>query len=200
MAYKILKIFYFIQHWIHIYGYYALCLGLLIEGEIVLITAGVLAQKHNLYYPWVFIISFCLTLLRDQSMFSLGKISNKSFLNKLSKIQKKKKALLKKIDSHSHAIAFIYQFTYGLRYLAPFCLGISQMKRASFLIWNLFNASLWTLLFSGLGYYLGKNLFPIMNFISHFGLYLTLLLIFIIIFMAAKNYLKKNQINIVQLK
>lgn len=180
-----MEIFYFLKQFISHYGYYALCLGLLIEGEVILVTAGILAQQQQLSLTWVITCAFVMTIARDQCSFTLGRfIGNKLFL-KYPHLEKRSQNLLQNMSLYKHSLAFIYQFTLGLRYLAPFCFGVSAMKRSYFLCLNILNALAWTLLFSFLGSYLGASILPFMDAIKDSGSYLAtglLLLLCAIIF------------------
>lgn len=189
-----MEIFFFIKQFVSYYGYYALCLGLLIEGEMILVTAGILAQQQQLSMTWVIIYAFTLTLVRDQCMFTLGRLIGNNFFQRFPRMEKNKHLLLQKMLIFKRSIAFIYQFTFGFRYLAPFCFGMSTMKRRYFLYWNIINALIWTLLFSSLGYYLSSCLLPFIPLITKSGAYLAFLLVLLVIgTLFFKQFFKKNK-------
>src|SRR6185369_15969320 len=64
------------------YGYPALLVGALMEGETVVIIAGFLAHSGHLYLPWVMLAAFVGAFTADQFFFQVGKRKGKAYLEK----------------------------------------------------------------------------------------------------------------------
>ena len=72
----------FVSKW----GYWAVFLGSLIEGESVILPAGYFASQGVLDLSWVIVIAFFGTLIADQSLFILGHILGKGVFSVFSKL------------------------------------------------------------------------------------------------------------------
>jgi membrane protein DedA with SNARE-associated domain len=55
------------------YGYFALLNGTFLEGETILILAGLAARQGYLYLPWGIVVEFIGTLIGGQLFFFLGR-------------------------------------------------------------------------------------------------------------------------------
>ena len=53
-------------------GYFVLLIGTFLEGETILILAGLAAHLGYLYLPWVIVVAFIGTLSGDQLFFTLA--------------------------------------------------------------------------------------------------------------------------------
>ena len=62
------------------YGYPAIILGTFLEGETLMILAGVAAHLGYLSLDWVIVCGFCGTFFGDQLYFFLGRRHGKSML------------------------------------------------------------------------------------------------------------------------
>ena len=79
------------------YGYAAILVGTLFEGETILILAGFAAHLGYLKLPWVIVAAFAGTLLGDQLFFYLGRKHRgkiiKTFPSWAARIKKAQKEL-----------------------------------------------------------------------------------------------------------
>ena len=64
------------------YGYPVLIIGTFLEGESVMLLAGVAAHIGDLSLDWVILCGFCGTFFGDQLYFILGRRHGKSMLAK----------------------------------------------------------------------------------------------------------------------
>ncbi|HMB24652.1 MAG TPA: hypothetical protein VKP08_17530, partial [Anaerolineales bacterium] len=62
------------------FGYPALVLGLLLEGETVLVLAAFMAHRGYLQLPWVILIGLIVTFASDQFFFWLGRTKGNQFI------------------------------------------------------------------------------------------------------------------------
>ena len=61
-----------LAHFIATYGYLAVFVGTLLEGETVLVLGGFAAHRGHLSLPVVMVVAFAGSLLGDQTMFWIG--------------------------------------------------------------------------------------------------------------------------------
>jgi membrane protein DedA with SNARE-associated domain len=139
------------------YGLIAVFLGTFFEGEIVVIAAGVLASLDFLSLPWVFATAFVATFVGDQVFFFLGRKKGTAFLEKRGRKHWRKRAekVHDLIHNHQNKILFGYRFLYGLRIPTLFALGTSELSTKKFVLLNVINSAIWTVLFVLGGYFFG---------------------------------------------
>ena len=70
------------QHFILTYGYPALFIGSILEGDTFVVVAAILAARGYLSLPMVIGVAFLGTFAADQFFFTLGKTQGRAFLDK----------------------------------------------------------------------------------------------------------------------
>jgi membrane protein DedA with SNARE-associated domain len=140
------------------FGYPALIIGLLVEGETVLVLGAFMAHRGYLNLPLVIAIGFLVTFGSDQFFFWLGRTQGNRFLASKpswkSNVEKAKSLL-----HRNTALLFIgFRFMYGLRTVMPFVFGMSKFDPKRFAILNSIGALLWALIFGISGYIFGQVL------------------------------------------
>ncbi len=141
------------------YGYLAVFLGSLIEGELIVFIAGFLAQQGHLTIGWIIFVAVIGGLTRDQGLFFLSRRKGMSFLKKFPNVHIKVNAQSQKISKRPFGLALFsmgFRFLYGLRGLAPIILGASDIGTFRFVITNILSTLIWACVFAGLGFGLGK--------------------------------------------
>jgi membrane protein DedA with SNARE-associated domain len=143
------------------FGYPALVVGLLLEGETALVLAAFLAHRGYLKLPWVILIGFLVTFASDQFFFWLGRIKGNQFLEgrpAWKSTVKRAQALLRRNTS----LLFVgFRFMYGLRTVLPVVFGLGRFDPKRFALLNSLGALLWALIF-GLGGYLFGHLMELL--------------------------------------
>ena len=156
------------------YGYLVILVWTFLEGETIVIVAGIFAEQFNMT-PWLIALSaFCGSFCSDQVMFSLGKYKGQDVLKMFPKLGKnidKAAALFKKYDV---ALILGFRFVYGVRNVTPILLGISGVSHRKFFCLNFIGAGVWAMAFSFGGYYSGKAFEHIMDQVGH-GIFYVLL-------------------------
>ena len=140
------------------YGYLAVFAGALLEGETVLLLAGFAAQQGYLSLPWVIVVALCGGVLGDQACFLLVRRYGRRLLERFPSlalgVQRVDRLLLR---YHSGLIVGL-RFLYGLRLIGPLAIGMSTVRTARFVAFNLIGAALWAPLVGGAGYLFGHTL------------------------------------------
>lgn len=138
------------------FGYPALILGLLLEGETVLVLAAFMARRGYLELPWVIVIGFLVTFASDQFFFWLGRLHGAQLLERRPAWKRgveKAKSLL----GRNMALLFIaFRFMYGLRTVLPLAFGMSKLNPRRFAVLNFVGALLWAVIFGMAGYLFGQ--------------------------------------------
>ena len=156
------------------YGYYVILVWTFLEGETVVILAGMFSEQLELN-PWLIALcAFCGSFLSDQVMFSLGKYKGEAVLRYFPRIAKnvdKAARLFKKYDT---ILILGFRFVYGVRNVTPILLGISGVSHKKFFALNFIGAGVWALTFSFGGLYVGQAFMKIMDTVGHGILYVLL--------------------------
>ncbi len=163
------------------YGYLALFIGCLAEGETAIILSGIAAHQGLLHYGWVVIVAMSGGFLGDTALFFVGRHFGERFLSRFSKYQSQIDKARWLIHSHPGWFVIGIRFMYGMRIIGPIIIGASRLAPQRFVLLNLIGATCWALIFVSLGYLCGEVIFPWLHRISHhfkllFGIILTLLI------------------------
>lgn len=137
------------------WGYLAVLLGSMIEGESVILTACVMAYMGYLSIAKIVGIAFLGTLVADQGLYYVGRLYGHKILERFPKLKvpsEKAFVLLHKWD-----LWFIlsFRFIYGIRIVSPIVIGMSGVPPRRFIPLNFIAAVVWTSVSCTGGYLLG---------------------------------------------
>ena len=76
-----------LNHLITHYGYWAVAVGCLLEGETLLILAGIAARRGLLELPWVLAVGACAGALSDVAFFAVGRWRGRAVLARWPKLE-----------------------------------------------------------------------------------------------------------------
>ncbi|WP_435954481.1 DedA family protein [Dryocola sp. BD626] len=154
-----------IQH----YGYAALIVGSMAEGETITLLGGVIAHQGLLKFPLVVASVALGGMIGDQLLYLVGRRYGGSILSRFKKHQKKITKAQKLINRHPYLFVIGTRFMYGFRIIGPILIGASHLPPKVFLPLNILGAIIWALLFTTLGYVGGEVIAPwLHNLDQHF--------------------------------
>ena len=145
-----------LEHIITQFGYPALIIGLLLEGETVLVLASFMAHRGYLELPWVILIGFLVTFASDQFFFWLGRTKGTQFLERRSTWKPNVDKAKHLLHRNTNLLFIGFRFMYGLRTVMPFVFGLSKFDPKRFALLNSIGAFLWALIFGIAGYLFGQ--------------------------------------------
>lgn len=155
------------------YGYWAVLLGAMVEGESIILTASALAALNHLSIVHVAFVTFLGTLIADQAIYFLGHFYGPKSLGYLGKRFPKLQPNIEKglqfLKKHETIYILSFRFIYGIRIISPFIIGAQNISFSRFAALNLVAAIVWTVLSCALGYFLGA-------FVSQFTHNITLVI------------------------
>ena len=140
------------------YGYLAVFIGCLLEGETMLVLAGVAAQQGLLSLPWVLLLAFVGGTLGDQFFFFIGRRYGHTLLRQSSRFAPAVQRVNALLLRHDAWLIVGVRFMYGLRIAGPIAIGMSDVPALRFLGFNLLGAAVWAALVTGVGYVFGQSL------------------------------------------
>lgn len=137
------------------YGYYGLFVGCFLEGETVLLLAGIAAHGGYLSFPIVAAVAFVGGTLGDQVYFLIGRRFGEPLLDRWPRFQAPADRVRRMIVRHSALLIVSIRFMYGLRLIGPVVIGTSPVPARRFAIFNMIGAAIWALVIGGIGYLFG---------------------------------------------
>jgi membrane protein DedA with SNARE-associated domain len=147
----------YFQHLIENYGYLAVLIGAVLEGETVLIIAGFAAHRGYLDLGGVIVVATLGGFLGDQLFFTLGRARGRQLLARFPTIEKQSARVQALVNRYHTWLIVSVRFLYGLRVAGPVLLGMSDVSHMRFAAFNLLGALIWASLIAGAGYAFGQT-------------------------------------------
>ncbi|EKB6356328.1 DedA family protein [Salmonella enterica] len=138
------------------YGYAALVIGSMAEGETVTLLGGVAAHQGLLKFPLVAAAVALGGMMGDQLLYLLGRCYGGKILRRFPRYHTKIRRAQKMIQRHPYLFVIGTRFMYGFRVVGPLLIGASRLPPKIFLPLNIVGALIWALLFTTLGYLGGE--------------------------------------------
>lgn len=139
----------FVENW----GYIAVFLGSLVEGESIIFIAGFLAHEGYLSLPKIIIISFLGTLFADQTLYFVGHFYGRSILNKFPTLKPRADKAFHLLKRYNVLFILSFRFIYGIRTISPIVIGTSGIEIKKFMILNFIAAVVWSVSSCVIAYY-----------------------------------------------
>ena len=161
----------FLSHLIEFYGLYAVFFLSMIEGDITLLLAGVLA--HNGFFGSY---SFARVLLwgtlggfvSDNIAFAVGRACNKTVRN--FRFYRSAQDRMERLTKHFGPLSiFVSKYIYGLRWASCTFYGVARMRYVRFLPLSLASCFLWVFILSGVGYFFSSAVMGLIGDFRHVG-------------------------------
>ncbi|WP_268799797.1 DedA family protein [Pseudomonas huanghezhanensis] len=140
------------------YGYWAVFIGCLLEGETILILGGMAAHQHILNIWPVIAYASIAGMIGDQILFWTGRYFGAKLLPRLHRHEATIKRVSGLIERYPTASIFSVRFLYGMRLVGPMVIGASRLSPIRFSVVNLFGAVVWATIFASAGYWAGEFL------------------------------------------
>jgi len=170
------------------YGYLALIVGCLLEGETILLLAGFAAHQGYLSLPLVILLAFASGTLGDQFFYLLGRHFGMRLLSRLpnaaTRVDKVNRLLLR----YHRGLIVAVRFMYGLRVIGPVIIGNSGVTPGCFVLFNMLGAALWATLVAGCGYLFGQTLQWLFIDLRHYELRAMLILLLCALILAGARH------------
>lgn len=147
-----------IQELLASYGYYAILIITFLEGESIVILAGI-ASYQGLMDVWlVFACALFGSFCGDQFYFTIGRRYGPALLQRWPTLQDKTEWAFRLVRKHETLFILSFRFIYGVRNVSPFVIAMSGVPRLRFMALNFVAATIWALAFTFGGYFFGRAL------------------------------------------
>jgi len=155
------------------YGYLAILIVTFIEGETIVILAGVAAHLGYLELHWVIATAVAGSFSGDQLWYYIGRHWGPRIIAKRLSWQEGAQKVYKHLHKHQYWLILTFRFYYGLRNVTPFVVGSAHIPRLRFFSLNLIGAIVWAIIFAYVGYGLGEAASQLfIEDFKRYGLYL----------------------------
>jgi membrane protein DedA with SNARE-associated domain len=182
-----------LEHIIQTYGYLAVFVGAFLEGETILILAGVMAHGGYLHLSFVILAAFLGGLSADQFMFHLGRRRGASILAHRPKWNIRVQQAIGLINKIRTPLMIVFRFLYGLRIVTPFALGMTNVSAIKFLFYNIIGSVVWSSAIASGGYLFGKALEIILGDVKRYEYRIFLLVIMAGLVLWVVHYLRSRK-------
>jgi membrane protein DedA with SNARE-associated domain len=138
------------------YGYAAAFVGVLLEGETVLILSGIAAHRGYLDVPILFLVGSAGAMLTDNFFFSLGRLFGPPLLAHFPRLAPSVVRAQFLLARFPCTAVFAMRFLYGTRTVGPALLGTGTLPWVRFAVLDALAACLWCACWLSAGYLLGE--------------------------------------------
>lgn len=161
-----------LQELIQNYGYFAILAITFIEGETIVILAGVAAHLGYLDVNWVVAVAVVGSVSGDQLWYYMGRHWGPRLIARRASWQAKADKVYKHLHRHQYFLLLTFRFYYGLRNVTPFVVGSAQIPRLRFFVLNLIGAVVWAFTFAYGGYMMGQAFMLFIDDYHRYALYI----------------------------
>lgn len=143
---------------LHTYGYIALVAGAFLEGETLVVLAGIAAHQGYLAPVPAAFCAFIGSFVSDQLMFYLGRWKGNAVLHRFPRLEKRAPKVRILLARYETALILGFRFIYGIRNVTPVLMGMGAVNQWKFLFLNIVSAAVWSASFIAAGYFFGRAL------------------------------------------
>jgi len=171
------------------YGYLALFLWSILEGEIGLMLTGWLASTHQVFsFEKAFLVAIAGAFIGDTSLFLFGRLFERRALAWLERSRWEKERVLDWFRRWGSSLIVFERFIYGTHIPALLTIGMSGYPFWKFLLFDILGILLWAFTFLSIGYHFGQQAIDLILFAQkNLVLVLFVLGIFFLLFLSRKE-------------
>ncbi|MFV9972334.1 MAG: DedA family protein [Francisella endosymbiont of Hyalomma asiaticum] len=140
------------------WGYLAIMLGVLIEGEIFLIMVGIATAAALFSYTLTVIAATFAAILHDNGLFIFSKFMGRKVFEKKASWHYKAQKSLKILDKYESLVILSIRFLYGLRTITLIVVGLSKVSKIKFICLDSLSSLIWSTIYISLGYLFGNTI------------------------------------------
>lgn len=141
------------------YGYVLLFLGVMVEGEVFLLTGTFLAHRGILQLPFVISTAIVANCVANQAYYMVARTRGKTWLEKRFGQYPRYNQAVGWMSRHADWILLVSRYAFGFRIIIPAGCGALGMPAARFFIINIIASILWAIPVGLLGFYAGHAAF-----------------------------------------
>ncbi len=178
------------------YGLYAVFILAMIEGDITLLLAGVLAHSYffgEYSFARVLLWGTLGGFISDNVAYTIGRLFRKGVRDlRFYRVTRPRiERLTKKFGPQS---IFLSKFIYGLRWASCIFYGVAKMNYARFMLLSFTSCFLWVFVLSGAGYFFSGAVMGLIGDFQRLGKVLLVIVVFGVLgfYIAERFWLSKK--------
>ena len=183
-----------INHLISQYGYAALIVGSMAEGETITLLGGVAAHQGLLKFPLVVIAVALGGMIGDQLLYLVGRRFGGRILRRFASQKARIRKAQRMIQHRPWLFVIGTRFMYGFRVIGPLLIGASRLPPRIFLPLNIVGALVWALLFTTIGYLGGEVVGPWLHHLDAHLKHWIWLILAVVVVVAAHWWLRRREV------
>jgi len=169
----------FLYDFIGRYGLYAVFLLVMIEGDITLLLAGVLAHSYffgDHSFAWVLLAGTLGGSASDNLAYFTGREFRKGVRN--IRFYRAAKPRMERLTTNFGALSiFLSKYIYGLRWASCIFYGVGRMPYLRFMLLSLGSCLAWVLILSGAGFFFSGAVIGVIGDFQRLGKVLLVIVI-----------------------
>ncbi|EAI4414153.1 DedA family protein [Campylobacter fetus] len=168
----------------------------IMEGEIALILAGILAHEGHVNLAMIVFVAGIGGFVGDQIYFYIGRYNKKYIQKKLVKQRRKFAVAHLLLGRYGWPIIFIQRYMYGFRTIIPMSIGITRYSAKKFAFINLLSAWMWAAITILLAWYFGQQIWNAIHWAeAHWYFAIPIIILFLTALILGFKQLEKNILN-----
>ena len=152
--------------WLKEYGYIVLFAWSILEGELGLVMAGIMAHTGDMILPIALMVGAFGGFVGDQIYFYIGRFNKKYIHNKLQSQRRKFAIAHLLLKKYGWPLIFVQRYMYGMRTVIPMAIGLTKYSSRDFAIINFVSAVFWAALTIIPAFYFGDELLKVLAWIK----------------------------------
>ena len=153
------------------FGYLAVFVGTILEGETILVAAGFFASRAYLDLTTVTIVAFAGAYTGHVFWFWLGRRHGVRLLDRFPRMGRHLGRGIRVFERYGAGAVMVTQWLYGLRITCSVVIGMSRIPVAKFLLYQALSCALWVAAITLGGFYFGHLLETILGRVAHLEKY-----------------------------
>jgi membrane protein DedA with SNARE-associated domain len=150
------------------FGYLAVFIGTFLEGEAILVMAGLLAERGYFPITNVMVVGFLGAFSGHLFWFWLGRVYGVKLLDRFPRLKEHFGKGVRLFERYGAAAIIITQWLYGLRITCAVIIGISRISVLKFLVYQTLSCAVWTVTIATAGYYFGRAVESVLGKAAHY--------------------------------
>lgn len=143
--------------WFEKYGYLAVFVGALIEGEMAFVLAGYAASRGYLELFPTYLTAVAGGMAADSMYYFIGRFTGRRMIRAFPSLRKPRARAVLLLRRWGRATAFLTRFAYGLRIVLSVSMGAARLRLPVYLTFNLLGSLCFAVVYIALGYLFGET-------------------------------------------
>ncbi len=174
------------------FSYPVLFIWSLLEGETGLVLGGFLSREGRLDFAYVAAIAFCGAAISDTLLYTFGRFYESKANSVLGRYQSQLDKVHIWIRKYGGWVIIFDRFIYGTHIPSIILIGMAKYDFKKFILLESIGLGLWSVSFTSLGYFFGKEVISVIQFAQHNLLVIIILVIVFFLYKKRRDITEKQ--------